>query len=679
MKTTVISVTAFVFLIINAFIQQPNYTQLKAEAEAQYAQGSYSRANETYTRVDKTKLSTSDRRWVEFRLADTLWRSQAATQTADTTKFDVARKQLEELIRVVEKEEDRDLVWTEAHESLGDFFWTRRGNMDWGSGWPHYQQALDWWAGQRDLDRARARYLKMVFKAAHPINDGYYYYTCYGVYIPMDVLENALKISNTANDQSHLHFLIGMTMRYTAGDYASRQRVPDEFDDALSGGRQTDWYDDALFHYAEWMNNNGSIRQLEDGQWQQQPDYVKALELYRRLTREFGKGETQYFDQAQQQIKNITEATVSVGVSNIFLPGSEIQFNMNARNVRRVDFAIYKFDMTRDIRFSRTGDDDEGDVETETWIQKLPIAGRQPVKAWSRPIDENGSHQQHNAEVLVAGQLPPGAYLLEAKGGSLTARDIILVSDATLVIKSAPKQALAFFVDAVTGKPIANANIALWESYYRNNSWHWRRLRQTTNADGLAHFTLNRSDSSNQLFAAAAINDRQAFAASYSYMQPGQEDSWRIYAFTDRPAYRPKETMQWKFIARRRGAGATALVRPRRRARARHARRRPAAGAFRRAHARSRGARRRRASRPRRDPSDDARRSPLEDHDSRRRPPARRGTDSDADRVGGQRAPGGAPSRRRPAHRSARRRASRPGARTRGAGRARRPRLHRPR
>jgi hypothetical protein len=33
------------------------------------------------------------------------------------------------------------------------------------------------------------------------------------------------------------------------------------------------------------MNSNGIIQQAEDGQWQQEPDYVKALELYRRLTR----------------------------------------------------------------------------------------------------------------------------------------------------------------------------------------------------------------------------------------------------------------------------------------------------------------------------------------------------------------------------------------------------------
>ena len=59
-------------------------------------------------------------------------------------------------------------------------------------------------------------------------------------------------------------------MRYIGGDWETRQRVPEEFEAALKAGKQTDWYDDALFHYAEWMNNNGVIRQLEDGQWQQE-------------------------------------------------------------------------------------------------------------------------------------------------------------------------------------------------------------------------------------------------------------------------------------------------------------------------------------------------------------------------------------------------------------------------
>jgi hypothetical protein len=556
MKTIILSICAFAFLLFNTIAQQNEYSQLRNEAEAQYAQGSYARANELYARVDKSKLSSFERRWVEFRLADTSWRAQAATQTSDTTRFEQAQKELEELIRSVEKEKDRDLVWAEAHESLGDLFWTRRGQMNWGGAWPHYHQALEWWAGQRDLERARDRYLKIVFRAAHPPRaDDYYFYTYYGNYIPLDVLENALKISTSANDISHLNFLLAMSMRYAGGDYTARYAVPDQFEDALKAGRQTDWYDDALFYYAEWMNTYGTIRLLDDGQFQQQPDYVKALELYRRLLREFAKGETRYYDQAQQQIKNITEPSLAVGVSNIFLPGSELQFALSVRNIRRVEFALYKFDMTRDVRFITTEDEEEGEGDSAPWIQRIPTAGRAPVRNWSKDINDSQTHRAFSEQIRIEGKLPVGAYLLEAKGGSQSAREIVLVSDATLVLKSASNQALVFFADAVTGAPIANANIALWQSYYLNNKYRWRRLRQTTDADGLARFPLRNNSDSHNLFAVGGSSDRQAFAAGYSSSN-SEDDAWKIYAFTDRPAYRPKETLQWKLIARRSKAGA---------------------------------------------------------------------------------------------------------------------------
>src|SRR5216683_2543282 len=146
--------------------QQGDYAQLKVEAERSYDSGSYARANEVYTKVSQSGLSAAEARWVVFRLADTSWRAQAGSQTSDTTKFEQAQKQLEELIRTNDKEDDRDLVWAEAHESLADFFWTRRNSMNWGAAWPHYQQGLDWWAGQREIEHARDRYLKIVFDAA---------------------------------------------------------------------------------------------------------------------------------------------------------------------------------------------------------------------------------------------------------------------------------------------------------------------------------------------------------------------------------------------------------------------------------------------------------------------------------------------------------------------------------
>ena len=88
MKTIILSICAFAFLLFNAVTQQNDYSQQRNEAEVQYAQGSYARANELYARVDKSKLNKVELRWVEFRLADTSWRAQAATQTSDTTRFE---------------------------------------------------------------------------------------------------------------------------------------------------------------------------------------------------------------------------------------------------------------------------------------------------------------------------------------------------------------------------------------------------------------------------------------------------------------------------------------------------------------------------------------------------------------------------------------------------------------
>lgn len=548
-----IQVTHFRSQVVSA--QQPDYPQAKAKAEQEYAAGSYARAYDIYAKVSKTGLPSAEVRWVDFRLADTAWRAQAGSQTSDTTKSEQAIKQLDELIRANDKQDDRDLIWAEAHESLGDLYWTRRDQMNWGMAWPQYQQALDWWAGQSDIERARSRYLKIVFKAAEPPRaNEYYFYTYYGNYIPLDILENALKISAQENDQVHLHFLIAMTMRATGGDWETRERVPDEFEAALKGGKKTDWYDDALYYYAEWMSNNGTVRQTAPGQWQQEPDYIKALELYRRLLREFVKGETRYYDPAQQQIKNITDPSLSIGVSNIFLPDSELQYAFSARNLRRVDLALYKIDLTRDVRFTKVESEDEGEGEGDSdnnWIQKIHVAGRPPVKTWIKELKSREDHKQVSEELRIEGKLPVGAYLLEARSGSVSSRDVVLITDASIVLKSSAKQALVYFCNAVTGAPIANAQVALWESYYTGEKWHWRKQLQTTNKDGLAPFATKGTNNSHSLFASAISGERQAFSNGYANGYYREDLAWKIYAFTDRPAYRPHETVQWKFIARR--------------------------------------------------------------------------------------------------------------------------------
>ncbi|HET7625816.1 MAG TPA: MG2 domain-containing protein, partial [Verrucomicrobiae bacterium] len=560
------------------------YQSLKSDAEKLFDEGSFAKANEIYRQITLTHLPSGEQRWVEFRRADTQWRSAASTENADTTKLDEARSDLEKQIRDLTREDQHDRVWAEVEESLGDFFWTRRNHQNWGEAWPHYQAALDWWAGQSDLNPARARYLAIVWRMAKPPQvQPYYSYGSWGNYVPLDILENALKISQTENDKAHAHYLIAMTIQNRGGGANQFARVPEEFEGAIQAGKTTDWYDDALYNYAEWMTGRGRVIPLENGSWRSEPDYPKALELFRRLVSEFKKGETRYWEQAQQQIKNITDPQLGVSVANIFLPDSEIQYQLNWRNVKHIELALYPVELNRDVQFPAE------DENRKEWLQTIDLSGREKIKSWSydphpqplsRPSDtlsparsggeEEGeihttsskaNYQPGNDTLHLDEKLKPGAYVLEAQGGGKSAREIVLVTDAALVLKASGKQALVYFCNALDSSPILKAKIKLWQSWWDDDrKWHWREYEKTADTNGIAVFQLEQHAGRNaELFASAISTNRQAFSDGQSY-QTFQNFSgitadlalrWRLYAFTDRPAYRPKETAHWKFIARR--------------------------------------------------------------------------------------------------------------------------------
>lgn len=534
---------------LHATALPPEYKKLKTDAETLYAEKSFAKAHELYARaMEMSNITSNEARWVFFRNADTLWRAQAATQTADTTKLDEARAQLWKLVQDVQRDEDKDRIWAEIHESLGDFYWTRRDQQNWGTAWLYYQAALDWWAGARDIELARERYLALVWRMVQPPGvSRAYSYGQWGNQLPLEILDNTLKIAPSNNDKAHTHYLIAMTIRNQGGNWERRTRVPEEFEAAIKIGKTTDWYDDALYNFAEWMANQGRVVPLADGNWRQEPDYPKALELFRRLVNEFKEGETRFWRQAQQQIRNITDPQLGVSVPHIFLPDSEIQYHLNWRNLKQIELALYSVELNRDVNLSR-----QDENRRQDWLATIDPRSRERIKSWMHDTKDPGDHKPGNAVLRFDGKLKPGAYLLEAKGGGGEARELILVTDAALVLKTSGKQALVYFCNALHSAPLANAKVKLWERWHDGSRWQAREQAKETGADGIAVFDLSqRPERGLELFASAILDDRQAFSPGNSYWHHGEHESWRIYAFTDRPAYRPKETVNWKFTARR--------------------------------------------------------------------------------------------------------------------------------
>jgi hypothetical protein len=534
-----------------ALSQSADYTAGKAIAEKYYTEGSYARAHEVYAKMEVSSLSAEDARWVAFRLADTQWRSAAASANPDSSELDSAHDSLEKQIRDLTRDDQHDRIWAEVEESIGDFYW-RGANYNWSMAWPCYEMALDWWAGQSDLDLARGRYLNIVWKMADPPAHwgSNFVYGDWGCNIPMDVLENAAKIAQTDDDKAHAHYLIAMTLRGQGGDWVQMARVPREFEEAIRAGKKTDWYGDALINYAQWLEQNGRAIMDKDGNWSSHPDYVRALALYRQFTGTFSEGESRFWGQATNEIENITGSQVRVSVDNIFLPDSEVQYSLYSRNSKKIQMALYPVDLNQAVNFPAS-------FGTQPdWLQTIDLGQLKSLKKWTREVEDQGDYAPTNAMVRLDRKLKPGAYILEAQGGGQKSRDLVLVTDAALVLKTSDRQALVYFCDAVNSAPIANAPVKLWmvwnDDQGNDSRWHSRSYDGITDSNGITVIPFDRKmNTSMNFYATARSGDRQAFANANNYGYGDDSAGWRIYAFTDRPAYRPKETVNWKFIARR--------------------------------------------------------------------------------------------------------------------------------
>ena len=523
----------------------PDYDELKAEAEALYADGSYALAQRLYEEADALELDAFESRWVDFRLADTRWRSAAASGNPDSTELDRAEAALEELATAVGRAEERDRVWAEVQESLADFHWDRQRGSDRGTAWEHYRAALDWWAGSPEIELARARYLGMVWRMARPawFRD-HWNYGYYGNWIEEEILANALAVAREPGDRARVHLLLAESLARSA-EPEKRVRVAGEYRAVLELGAETPWYDDALYRLGVWMAEQGEYELSEEGDWSHEADYVEAVALLRRLLEEFEEGETRWYDNASDRVKKLTEPSVALQVSHAFLPDSVLQYSLRWRNAERVELALYPTDLTADVRF------EDGDVGNHAWLGTVDVARLEAVHRWSFETGDTGKHVPGHEELVLDEELAPGAYVIEAHARGARSRDLLLVSDASLVVKSVADQVLVWYCDAGDGEPIPGAELLLWERYYRDGDWRWRRHRGTTGEDGTRLFELPERDRYyGGYFAAARIGGRQAFSVGSVPWSAANGDTWRIYAHTDRPTYRALDTVQWKLTAR---------------------------------------------------------------------------------------------------------------------------------
>ena len=156
------------------------------------------------------------------------------------------------------------------------------------------------------------------------------------------------------------------------------------------------------------------------------------------------------------------------------------------------------------------------------------------LAAWREDLTDGGEWVYRE---LPFGEREPGVYLVEATQGHEAAHTVVIVGSLAMVTRQGPGQLVVYTTDAATGEPIADADVSIYDG---------KKLiaRERTDGNGLLRKAIGGSHL--LVFARAAAG----FAVHDPVYHPAQVRERRGYVYTERPVYRPGQTVHWKTILR---------------------------------------------------------------------------------------------------------------------------------
>lgn len=185
----------------------------------------------------------------------------------------------------------------------------------------------------------------------------------------------------------------------------------------------------------------------------------------------------------------------------------------------------------------------------------------QLVSSWREPLSP--FEDQYDRRMIPLGKREPGVYLVEAVGGELRAYTVVVVTDLTMVDKTARNgELLIFAVDRKTGEPRPEARIQIVKD--RKTVGGGVTDRQGILRTSIAKQLLNSPEAdvdpatddtrSHSFLILANQGDNFAISDLASYYFGGyegeDEDQVKSYIYTDRPVYRPSHKVYFKGILR---------------------------------------------------------------------------------------------------------------------------------
>lgn len=302
---------------------------------------------------------------------------------------------------------------------------------------------------------------------------------------------------------------------------------------------------------------------------------LEAVRLYSAFISRYPA--SRWVSDARSHLQTLLSPTLSINASTVNRPGQRAVISVNLRNLSQVRFIAYRVHLEEvygHTQYTYNFDKEhwiehpafyEYDVN---WGAKSTAYRKEKVAEWTLTTSNDGKHNAVSDTVKTPLD-SLGAYLIEARADDhdvFRYSTLMIVSDLALVQKVDKNSVLVYTAEAVSGKPVANAKLTLWEPVYAYNPRYYDREARyvTAQTDSTGTFRgelpipLDTPERNNvqqverqaAVFAQAGPDryavTRGAFFA-ISDVTVG-EQVFRAYVTTDRSLYRPKQDVKIRAI-----------------------------------------------------------------------------------------------------------------------------------
>ncbi len=353
--------------------------------------------------------------------------------------------------------------------------------------------------------------------------------------IVKDVKKRLLELSDTNSLKARYYYTLGNISLYQAKNQKSISYLNTVINEFPSGR----YYYDALYALVNYYSSK--------------QQFIKSVEILEKAKKRVTILSKRFYE-ISNKIAYIKNPTMSVYTNYTFLPNNAPIVTLNYRNSSKLDINIVK---VNDVKKLLPKNGYYNQINALNAYQSLSKNDKNIIKTWNKKLINKKDYKYHN-ETIKLKKLKPGTYILYAKTQKgIKAATVINVSEYALVVKAAPNKFLAYVANAITGIPVANADVYITLNKYNYKNSKYEIIEKSGKTDDSGVFTLDDEDFNKKRYSAPSIsilatkNGNTAFSNTYGgYYYWNYYDNYSSYSFTDRPAYRPKEEVFYKSFIR---------------------------------------------------------------------------------------------------------------------------------